>query len=101
MTHQQNKHFNSYKEGLDLEFLREYCMEHGERRPFERGETLEEAGEPAQWVAFVERGCFKYMEHNDEEGRSVTKETLATNGTQEGLLHGLRLRERTAVAIKY
>ena len=64
-----NKHFNSYKEGLDLEFLREYCMEHGERRVMERGETLEEAGEPAQWVAFVERGCFKYMVHNDEEGK--------------------------------
>ena len=47
MTHQQNKHFNSYKEGLDLEFLREYFTEHGERRPFERGETLEEAGEPS------------------------------------------------------
>ena len=44
-----NKHFNSYKEGLDLEFLREYCMEHGERRVMERGETLEE--------------------HNDEEGK--------------------------------
>lgn len=39
-----NKQFNTYKEGLDLEFLREYCMEHGERRTFERGETLEEAG---------------------------------------------------------
>jgi hypothetical protein len=38
-----NKHFNTYKEGLDLEFQREYSMEHGERRTFERGETLEEA----------------------------------------------------------
>ena len=38
-----NKQFNTYKEGLDLEFLREYCMEHGERRTFLRGETLEEA----------------------------------------------------------
>ena len=37
---QDNKHFNTYKEGLDLEFLREYCMEHGERRTFERGERL-------------------------------------------------------------
>ena len=64
-----NKQFNTYKEGLDLEFLREYCMEHGERRTFLRGETLEEAGEPAQWVAFVERGCFKYLAHNDEEGK--------------------------------
>jgi hypothetical protein len=24
-----NKHFNSYKEGLDLEFLRKFSMEHG------------------------------------------------------------------------
>ena len=61
MTHQPNKHYNSYKEGLDLEFLREYCMEHGELRTFERGETLEDAGEPAQWVAFMERRCFKYV----------------------------------------
>ena len=29
MTHHSNKHFNTYKEGLDLEFLWEYCMEHG------------------------------------------------------------------------
>ena len=98
---QDNKHFNTYKEGLDLEVLRRYCVEHGEERMFERGETLEDVGEPAQWVAFVERGCFKYMVHNDEEGRSATKETLATNGTQEGLLHGLRLRGRTPLAIKY
>ena len=52
MTHQTNKHFNTYKEGLDLEFLREYCMGSGGR---ERGETLEEAGEPTQWVAYVVR----------------------------------------------
>jgi len=37
---QDNKHFNTYKEGLDLEFLREYCMEHGKRRVIERGERL-------------------------------------------------------------
>ena len=36
-----NKHFNSYKEGLDVEFLREYCMEHGERRVMERDKMLE------------------------------------------------------------
>ena len=24
-----NKQFNTYKEGLDLELLREYCMEQG------------------------------------------------------------------------
>jgi CRP-like cAMP-binding protein len=44
-------------------------MEYGERRVMERGETLEEAGEPSRWVAYVERGCFKYIVHNDEEGK--------------------------------
>lgn len=27
MTHQSNKQLNTYKEGLDLEVLRQYCME--------------------------------------------------------------------------
>ena len=40
MTHLQNKQFNTYKKGLDLEFLREYCMEHEERRMIECGEML-------------------------------------------------------------
>ena len=39
-----NAAFNTYKEGLDLEVLRRYCMEHGEVRTFLRGETLEEGG---------------------------------------------------------
>ena len=64
-----NKHFNTYKEGLNLGFLRQYCMEHGERCVMERGETLEDVGEPSRWVAYVERGCFKYIVHNDEEGK--------------------------------
>ena len=50
MTHQQNKQFNTYKEGLDLEFLREYCMEHEERRVIERGEMLEETGELSRMI---------------------------------------------------
>ena len=69
MTHLPSKQFNTYKEGLDLELLREYCMEYGERRSFLHGETLEAMGEPAQWVAYVERGYFKYMVHNGEEGK--------------------------------
>jgi hypothetical protein len=48
--YESNKHFNSYKEGLDLEVLREYCMEHGERRVIERGEMLEETGELTRMI---------------------------------------------------
>ena len=65
----QQQHFNTYKEGLDLEALRSYCIEHGTERTFLRGETLEEAGISAQWVGFVEQGCFKYVVHNEEEGK--------------------------------
>ena len=57
MAHLSHKHFNSYKEGLDLEFLRDYCIEHGETRLMKRGEVFEKAGEPSQLVAFVERGA--------------------------------------------
>ena len=63
------KHFNSYKEGLDLEFLRQYCLEHGEVKMMEQGEALEKAGEPARWIAYVEQGFFKYMVHNDKANK--------------------------------
>lgn len=55
------KHFNSYKEGLDLDFVRQYCLEHGEVKTFKRGELLEKAGEVSQWIAYIESGYFKYM----------------------------------------
>ena len=61
--------FNLYKDGLDLETLRLYCMEHGEERLLKRGEIFEDAGKPSQYVAYVERGCFKYMVNNEEEGK--------------------------------
>ena len=63
------RYFNSYKAGLDLEFLYQYCMEHGKRRTLQRGEILEKAGEPAQWIGYVEKGCFKYIVHNEEEDK--------------------------------
>ena len=56
-------------EGLNLKFLREYCMEHGKQHVMECGETLEGADVPAQWVEFVKQGCFKFMVYNDGEGK--------------------------------
>ena len=40
MAHLSHKHFNSYKEGVNLEFLRDYCIEHGETRLMKRGEVF-------------------------------------------------------------
>ena len=65
----EQSEFNTYKDGLNLRFLRDYCQEHGTVRKMMRGETLEEAGEPARWVAYIKKGCFKYMTHNQTEGR--------------------------------
>lgn len=59
--------FNLYKDGLDLETLRLYCMEYGEERLLKRSEIFEDAGKPSLYVAYVERGCFKYMVHNEAE----------------------------------
>ena len=53
--------FNLYKDGLDLDSLCRYCIEHGEERLLKRGEIFEDAGKPSKYVAYVERGCFKYM----------------------------------------
>lgn len=52
-----------------MDSLRLYCVEHGEERLLKRGEIFEDAGKPSQYVAYVERGCFKYMVNNEEEGK--------------------------------
>ncbi len=64
-----NKQFNTYKDGLDLELLREYCMEHGEVRIFGRDEMLVREGEMSRWLGYVAKGCFKYIVKNKTENR--------------------------------
>lgn len=64
----ENKHFNTYKEGLDLAFLKQYCIEHGTVKNFEQGEALEKEGEAARWVAYIDSGYFKYMLHSRTGG---------------------------------
>ena len=53
---------------IDLRRLRDFIRQHGEAVHYRRGERLETEGEPARWCAFVERGQFKYVEH-DNDGR--------------------------------
>jgi len=36
----QKQQFNTYKNEVDLNFLREYCIEHGEKRTMKRDETI-------------------------------------------------------------
>ena len=53
--------FNSYTEGLDLEFLKDYCTTKGELRKFSKGDYFESEGDCSKWIAFVKSGYFKYF----------------------------------------
>lgn len=64
----EKTHFNSYKEELNLEFLKQYCLSYGEVKTFEQGEALEKEGEASRWIAYVESGYFKYMVNKGIEG---------------------------------
>ena len=48
---------------LDLQTLREFCEREGEAVTYRKGDQLEREGDPARWLAFVTKGCFKYVTH--------------------------------------
>ena len=48
---------------LDLETLREFCKREGEIVTYRKGDQLEREGNPARWLAYVTKGCFKYVKH--------------------------------------
>ena len=54
---------------LDLQPLREFCEREGEKVTYCKGDQLESEGDPARWLAFVERGCFKYVTHGLSDDR--------------------------------
>lgn len=60
MKQQNNKQF--YDNALQQ--LHDFFRQHGEVVDYQKGEKLECEGEQTQWLAFVEKGCFKYMVHS-------------------------------------
>ena len=57
-----NKHYNSYKEGLDLEFLREYWEEYVEERTFERSKNTEESGDSSRQSLIYSEVWFSFKQ---------------------------------------
>ena len=55
---------------LDLETLREFCRREGELVTYHKGDQLEREGDPARWFAYVESGCFKYVNHGISNDKS-------------------------------
>ena len=54
---------------IDLQVLREFCEREGEAVSYRKGDQLEREGDLARWFAFVESGCFKYVNHGNERLR--------------------------------
>lgn len=54
---------------IDLETLLEFCMREGEAVTYRKGDQLEREGDPARWLAFVESGCFKYVNYGISDDR--------------------------------
>ncbi|MBR5655604.1 MAG: Crp/Fnr family transcriptional regulator [Prevotella sp.] len=54
---------------LDLEMLREFCEREGEAVVYRKGDQLEREGDPARWLAYVESGCFKYVNYGISDDR--------------------------------
>ena len=58
--------------GIDLQVLREFCEREGEAETYRKGDQLEREGDPARWFAFVESGCFKYVNHSSDDREHIT-----------------------------
>ena len=54
---------------IDLQVLREFCEREGEAVAYRKGDQMEREGDPARWFAFVESGCFKYVNRSSERLR--------------------------------
>ena len=55
---------------IDLDMLREFCQREGEAVNYRKGDQLEREGDPARWLAFVEQGCFKYVNYSNSDERA-------------------------------
>ena len=49
--------YNTSTLNEELVMLRDFCKQEGEAITYLKGEKLESEKAPAQWLAYVERGC--------------------------------------------
>lgn len=62
--------YNTSYPNTNFQRLRAFIEQHGEVVDYNRGEQLESEGTPAQWFAYVEKGCFKYVTHGISDGQA-------------------------------
>jgi CRP-like cAMP-binding protein len=57
---------------IDLQVLREFCEREGEVVVYHKGDHMERKGDPSRWFAFVESGCFKYVNCSSDDREHIT-----------------------------
>ena len=58
---------NSYRVGINLDFLRQYCISNGKMQILRRGDIFQQISNPSHNIGYIEKGCFKYIVHNYAE----------------------------------
>jgi CRP-like cAMP-binding protein len=58
---------------FDLRMLREFCEREGETVTYRKGGQLEREGDPSRWLAFVTKGCFKYVNYGISDDKAPIK----------------------------
>ena len=71
------KEFNTYIDGIPLEFWRDLCREEGVTKKMGKGESFLAIGDVCKYLGFIESGSFKYVAYtHDGEEKIVGLETV-------------------------
>ena len=71
------KEFNTYIEGIPLEFWRDLCREEGELKRLKKGESFLIRYEVCKYLGYIESGSFKYVAYTKKgEEKIVGLETV-------------------------
>lgn len=65
------KEFNTYIEGIPLEFWRDLFREEGQLKNFNKGEFFLNAGEVCKYVGYIESGSFKYVAYTQNGDEKI------------------------------
>ena len=71
------KEFNTYIDGIPLEFWRDLCRTEGELKQLKKGEYFLTSGEVCKYLGYIESGSFKYVAYTKKgEEKIVGLETV-------------------------
>lgn len=71
------KEFNTYIQGIPLEFWRELCREEGNLKKLKKGDYFLISGDVCKYLGYISSGSFKYVAYTEKgEEKIVGLETI-------------------------